>query len=213
MALSSASSAALILPQASDAHESCWRPARRLAPGAWPEPLHEPDLRHARQRCGHRESFHRRSLLNLVTEFHNGEKCFARNAAPIQAHAAQGLRFHDAHTRPNLGGSNGGDVPARSGTENGDVRLSWHTKDCRRRTGFRETGSAPALVRSGDSAFLLVGKKRVVLCRRHQCVDFAGICKINHHHPAPAVRLAVDDLRVVFQFPIDLSDVAAHGRV
>ena len=59
-----------------------------------------------------------------------------RNAAPVEAGAANQLFFNNADLSSQLGGSNGGDITSRSGTQDHGIIL-------RHRTTFMQNGIAP----------------------------------------------------------------------
>ena len=60
-------------------------------------------------------------FLDLVSQIDNREQRLAGNTAPIETDPAQGLILHHGHTGAQLRSPDGGDIPSRSGAQNGNV--------------------------------------------------------------------------------------------
>ena len=65
----------------------------------------------------------------ILEDLRCSEKRFSRYATPIQANAAQVFTFDNAHFEPELRGADRGDVTARSGPDNQDVKRFRHEID------------------------------------------------------------------------------------
>src|SRR5262245_10918462 len=151
---------------------------------------------------------HRPRLLDLFTELNDSEQRFAGNAAPIQTHAAEGLRFDHSHPCTELRSPNRRHIPAGSGAQNSDVRSNWHIRieDSLRSSGPEGCSETqPSL----GLTFLLAGQKCPILRRGHEVIDFSGISEVDDDHPALTVGITIDDLGMILQFAVDLYDRSA----
>jgi hypothetical protein len=65
-------------------------------------------------------------FFDLVTEFDDRQEGLTRNAAPIQADAAERVGFNDGDAGAKLGSPDRSDIATRSSAENGNVFLGSH---------------------------------------------------------------------------------------
>ena len=78
-------------------------------------------------------------LLQHVENFRRAQQRLGRDAAPVQANAAEIIAFDDRGLESELGGADGGDIAARSGADDDDVEIGLSHSNLARRPGTNVT--------------------------------------------------------------------------
>lgn len=143
-----------------------------------------------------------------ITKLDDRSQCLAGNTVQIQTDTAESLRLDHSDTSADLGSSDNHDIPNGSGTQNGHAGLMGHMKASAEGSGRGAKKDVSRLNLRLASTFLS-GEEPLVLLRSHQLVNFSGIGKFDDNHPPFAVRVTVDDFRMVLQICIYLGDGTA----